>query len=256
MTDWQIYPLTYADQQQHIERSEQFLNTIEPGNSPLLYWSQAQPSALVLGFSQRESVLNPSAHAMGSLPIYTRRAGGSAVLVGPHLLDLDVILPPDSPLVSADIVESYRWFGEAWVAALRLLDVQTRTVSPAEAHALQAQRKGPQTREYESLLARACYGSLSPYEVVAGVQKVVGLCMIRRRRGLLLQAGVILHWETEQLASLLGHTEAEQELLRHGLRQRAVGLDTLARRVISNTEVIRAFEQVVCSDRFSHATTR
>jgi len=92
---------------------------------------------------------------------------------------------------------------------------------------------------------RACYGSLSPYEVVAGQHKVVGLDMIRRRAGSLLQAGVLLHWDTEPLAQLLGHTAEEQYILREGLRERAIGLDTLAKRTVGINEVIVAFEHTV-----------
>ena len=69
--------------------------------------------------------------------------------------------------------------------------------------------------------------------------------MIRRRVGTLLQAGVLLQWQTETLAQLLGHTPQEQALLREGLYERAVGLDTLAGRVIGAEEVIAAFEQVI-----------
>jgi lipoate-protein ligase A len=97
------------------------------------------------------------------------------------------------------------------------------------------------------LLNRACYGSISPYEVVAGQRKVVGLDMIRRRTGTLLQAGVLLQWDTTTLARLLGHTAEEQALLREGLQERAVGLDTLAGRSIGIEETLRAFESVVAT---------
>ena len=246
MINWHIYPLLIADQQTHIEQSEKLLSTMQPGDQPILYWSLADPIGLVLGFSQKQNILNPAAVASLSMPIYHRRAGGTAVLVGPHLLDLDVILPPDHPLLLADLVESYRWLGDIWVAALRQLGVASpRTVSPAEAHLQQALRKQPETSAYEQLMNRACYGSLSPYEVVVGRRKVVGLCMIRRRSGTLLQAGVVLHWETTQLAQLLGHTDQEQELLATGLLERAVGLDTLLGRVITYEEVINTFENYV-----------
>jgi lipoate-protein ligase A len=69
--------------------------------------------------------------------------------------------------------------------------------------------------------------------------------MIRRRSGSLLQAGVLLQWENELLAQLLGHTQEEQAILREGLPERAVGLDTLAGRVVKAEEVIAAFERVV-----------
>ena len=92
---------------------------------------------------------------------------------------------------------------------------------------------------------RACYGTLSPYEVVAGQRKVVGLDMIRRRAGTLLQAGVLLHWDTELLAYLLGHTNEEQHLLRSGLLQRAVGVNTLAGHLVTAEEIREAFEHAL-----------
>jgi len=241
-----------ADQQQHIEESESLLSTVQVADPGILYWSLAETTGLVLGFSQKHIMLNQEELAAQPIPIYHRRAGGTAVLVGSHLLSLDVILPAGHPLVLADIVESYRWFGEAWVAALQQLGLQTRTVSPAEAHAQQALRRRSDTREYELLLNRACYGTLSPYEVVVGQRKVVGLDMIRRRAGSLLQAGVLMQWDTETLARLLGHTEEEQELLRQGLRERATGLDTIAGRNVGIEETIAAFESVVTTIELIH----
>ncbi len=246
-TNWRIYPLSIADQQQHIDRSEKLLATAAPGERATLYWSQAERPGLVLGFSQKPGVLNAQALAAYSLPVYHRKAGGTAVLVSSHLLSLDVILPAGHPLILADIVESYRWFGEAWVAALRTLGLETRSVSVAEAHGQRALLKQPETAQREAILRRACYGSLSPYEVVAGsgLRKVVGLDMVRRRTGSLLQAGVLLRWETETLAQLLGHSPQEQAILREGLRERAIGLDSLAGRAVSAREVIAAFEKVI-----------
>jgi len=246
-TNWRVLPFCIADQQQHIEQSERLLAEIGPGDLPVLYWSRAELEGLVLGFSQKHEMLNPSALAMLKLPIYHRRAGGTTVLVGPHLLSLDVALPADHPLVLSDIVESYRWFGEAWRAALARLGVETRIVPIREVREQRALLKQENTRLRESVLRRACYGSLSPYEVAAEQRKVVGFDMIRRRAGSLLQAGVLLHWDTEILAQLLGHTLEEQEILRKGLVERAVGIDTLAGRVVTAKEVILAFEQVLFS---------
>src|SRR5437763_4990571 len=213
---WHILPLSIADQQQHIDQSEMLLAEATPAQPATLYWSQADPPGIVLGFSQKPTVLNAHALAMHVIPVYHRRAGGTAVLVGAHLLSLDVVLPAQHPLILPDVVESYRWFGEAWVAALRQLGIQTRTIPPNEAHARRALLKQPETRTREALLHRACYGTLSSYEVVTGQRKVVGLDMIRRRVGSLLQAGVLLQWDTEMLAQLLGHTQEEQAVLREG----------------------------------------
>jgi lipoate---protein ligase len=245
MDRWRIFPLAVGDQQQHIDKSEDLFANIQSGERAILYWSIARPAGIVLGFSQTRDILNTDPLSKLTCPVYHRRAGGTAVLVGPSLLSLDVILPAGHPLILPDIVESYRWFGEVWQEALLRLGVSSRTVSPEEAHAQRALRKEAQTRDYELLMNRACYGSLSSYEVVVGRRKVVGFDMIRRRAGSLLQAGVLLSWDTAILAHALGHTEYEQTLLREGLQERAVGLDTLARRTVAAQEVIAAFEEVL-----------
>ncbi len=241
---WSTSPIVVADQQQHIEQSEALF--MQASERSVLYWSLAKPTGLVLGFSQKHNVLNPKALQDGqAIPIYHRRAGGTAVLVGPHLLSLDVFLPAGHPLIMEDVVESYRWFGETWVATLQAIGVQTRIVAIEEAHAQRALLKQPQTQNYERLMHRACYGTLSPYEVVSGQRKVVGLDMIRRRAGTLLQAGVLLHWDTKLLAYLLGHTDEEQRLLEIGLLERAVGVDTLAGRFITAEEIREVFEHTL-----------
>ncbi len=242
---WQVLPLTIASQQYHIDLSEQLLKAALPEEPATFYWSQAEPAGLVLGFAQKHTILNPALAAQ-QFPIYHRRAGGTAVLVGPDLLSLDVMLPAEHPLILPDIVESYCWLGTLWVETLGHLGVEARIVSPQEVHAQRDMLKREQTRERESILTRACFGSLSPYEVVAGQQrKVVGLDMIRRRAGSLLQAGVLLHWEIEPLVELLGHTQEEQAILREELPKRAVGLDMLASRTVTAEEVIEVFEETL-----------
>jgi lipoate-protein ligase A len=242
---WRVLSLTIAPQQYHIDLSEQLLEAALPGEPTTLYWSQAESTGLVLGLSQKESVLNQAALITQPIPLYHRRAGGTAVLVGPYLLSLDIILPAGHPFILPDIVESYRWFGTVWVKTLGSLGVETRLVSPQEAHAQRALLKQEATRSREVILNRACFGSLSSYEVIAEGRKVVGLDMIRRRKGSLLQAGLLLKLDIEPLVELLGQTLEEQAILREGLPERAVGLDTLIGRTVSVMEVISAFEAAI-----------
>ncbi len=237
--------LKIADQQQHIDEHERLIATAEVGQPATLYWSQADSTGLVLGFSQKPAILNQAALAANAIPVYRRRAGGTAVLVGSHLLSLDVMLPAGHPLILADIVESYRWFGEAWVETLRQLGVAARLVLPQEARVQRLLLQQAGTQQQEAILRRACYGATSAYEVVVGQRKIVGLDMLRRKVGSVLQAGLLLTWETEILARLLGHTPEEQVLLREGLRARAVGLDTLIGSEVKAQEIITVFERVL-----------
>ncbi len=240
-----MLPLSLARQQQHIEQSERLLNEVSAGDPPTMYWSMADQPGIVLGFSQKREVLNTVTLAGEQLEVCHRRAGGTAVLVGPGLLSLDVLLPAGHPLILTDVVESYRWFGEAWVETLRHFAVQTRLVLPQEAHAQRVLLKQPSTRDHAQLMQRACYGTLSSYEVAIGQRKLVGLDMIRRRAGSLLQAGLLLHWESDTLARLLGQDNDEQAELRTGLAQCAIGIDEAAGRVIPISEIITTFERVV-----------
>ncbi len=216
-----------------------------PGEPATLYWSQAEAPGVVLGFSQKESILNKTALNTQPIPLYHRHAGGTAVLVGSNLLSLDVILPVGHPLILPDIVESYRWLGSVWVKTLRSLGVDTHLVSPQEAHSQRALLKQEVTRNREAILNRACFGTLSSYEVKAKERKVVGLDMIRRRTGSLLQAGLLLKWDIEPLVGLLGRTPEEQAILREGLPERAIGLDALTGRILSTMEVISTFEEAL-----------
>src|SRR5260370_31750135 len=114
--------------------SERLLSTVSADEPPTLYWSQADPAGLVLGFSQKQDILNPAALAAQQLPIYHRRAGGSAVMVGPGFLRLGVMLPANHSLGLPDIVVSYRWLVEAWAAAPPRPRVYARPVAPGRPH--------------------------------------------------------------------------------------------------------------------------
>jgi lipoate-protein ligase A len=116
------------------------------------------------------------------------------VLWDTGLLALDVVLPRGHPLEGRDVVEGYRWLGDALAGGLRALgapEVEVVQVPRARAAA-------PRPADV------ACFGGLSPYEVLAGGRKVVGLSQARRRGGTLLQAGVLLDLDAARLARVLG----------------------------------------------------
>jgi lipoate---protein ligase len=88
----------------------------------------------------------------------------------------------------------------------------------------------------------ACYGTLSPWEVVVGGRKVVGLSQVRRRAGALLPMGVHLRWEPRPLAALLALPTSARRRLTTDLRTRAAGLDELAGYPVARAAVMAAFE--------------
>ncbi len=170
--DWLVDCLTASAAQEQRWNEEQ-LDTLvtEPR---LRFWRYTEP-ALVLGCGQRANLAQLPDSAIQAL---VRHAGGGAVLTGPWMLSLSVILPPDHPAVGQCILSSYRWLGESLATALhKCWDV------PAKALASHPIRPAHW----------ACFAGLSPWEVVADGRKLVGLAQVRRRTGVLLTAGILVN---------------------------------------------------------------
>ncbi len=140
-------------------------------------------TTLVVGSAQTESSIDRAACAADGIPVIRRGSGGGAVLCDPGLLEVDVALPAGHALLDADVTESYRFLGQAWIDALAAIGIEGRLVTVAEARALPDDRRAA---------ARvACYAGLSPYEVVdPGGRKLVGLCQRRRRGAALFQCSL------------------------------------------------------------------
>jgi lipoate-protein ligase A len=235
---WRRLPLHAAPMSEHLARIEFILGNIATTGRPVLAWYLGTPPALVLGAGQKAPAVDAAAcHATG-VPVYKRPAGGTVVYFSQWNLGQDIFLPPGHPLAGHDIVNAYRWLGETWMTTLHALDLPAHIVSPAEAHA-------PRTRPatHEDMLARlACYGTLSPYEVVIAGRKVIGLDQVRRRAGYLFQAGVLLRWEVERLVALLNVAPADRATLIQVLHERAAGLDEFLGRDMAPEELISLFE--------------
>ncbi len=143
------------------------------------------------------------------LPLVKRGAGGGAVLVGPWLLSASLLLPLDDPRMAAvSVADSYRWLGEAMVAALASFGVQARAVSPAQRIA------APDDLKW------ACFAGVAPWEIVVddpatGVaRKLVGFAQRRSRHGMLLALGALMQpapWRA--MARTLGYPDAQADAL-------------------------------------------
>jgi lipoate-protein ligase A len=208
------------------------LEGMGPDGRPMLSWSTVTAPGLVLGRHAVAPEVDPAAVAAEGVEVLTRSSGGGPVLWDRDLLALDVVLPRGHRLAPDDVVAAYRWLGAALADALTALgvpDVELLTV--ARARAAQA-APGP--------AADACFGGLSPWEVLARGRKVVGLSQTRRRTGALLQAGVPLGLDAARLARLLGRDPAWAR----GLAATAAGVRDLAPDVTAE-DVIEAVEAML-----------
>jgi lipoate-protein ligase A len=204
---WRGLPFDRGSTAEHFARSDALVRLV---TIPSLWWHATETSTLILGAGQRLTWEVENQCLELDVEVVRRQSGGTAVFADPDVLGLDVALPPHHRLVGTDVVENYRWLGEVWVGALRSLGIAARLVEVEDAR--QARKPRPQVA---SALRAACFGTLSPFEVIVGGKKLVGLAQVRRRTGVLLQSVIHLHFDRDQLAALLQpleHTNLADEL--------------------------------------------
>ena len=179
MTEAVLHAVSAVEEQDWNERA-----LLDPLTVPAWrLWTYVQP-AVVLGLSQRALLLRGGNRDVAP-PVIVRGSGGGAVLVGPWMLGVSVALPALHPLVRGGPVASYAWLGRGIVRALEEVGVRSHALSPDALRALHVHRPA-------AAPDWACFGSLSPWEVLAHGRKLVGLAQIRRRQGVLLAAGILL----------------------------------------------------------------
>lgn len=171
-------------------------------------WTYPSP-AIVLGCSQR-SLREDIEHRLGGrADLVDRESGGGAVLTGPWLVSVSVVLPHGHPWVCEGLLESYRRLGQLHVAALEEFGVPARVLPPQEL---------PHTRDSncDSAVNWACFGGLSPWELVStDGRKLVGLAQRKRQTCVLLVAGTLIgavDWSL--LCNVMGHPQDESVLRR------------------------------------------
>jgi lipoate-protein ligase A len=176
----------------------------EPVTEPRVrLWTYRVPG-VVLGCSQtalRERLV--AGHALAG-SVVQRGSGGGAVLTGPWMVSASVVLPPDHPLLGRSTLSSYRWLGALHAGLLRDAGIPAYAIPPEEVR----------LRPGDARLKWACYGGLSPWEVVVGTRKIVGLAQLRRRTGVLMTSGTLIappDWSL--LCGALGQEAADAALL-------------------------------------------
>lgn len=146
-------------------------------------WRYHTPG-IVLGCNQKQMWQTAVQQANGETDISLRMTGGGAVLVGPWMLSLSVVLPNQHPLAIQGLMQTYRWLSELTLLTLQSLGVECEIVYPEDASRLKA----------EPLFSQAdwaCYGGISSWEIISKGKKIVGLSQARKKSGVLLAMGIL-----------------------------------------------------------------
>lgn len=116
--------------------------------------------------------------------VLLRPSGGTAVLAGPWMLSVAVVLPVQHRLAGTKLADAYRWLGLvlAWWLRRHGIDAEVQRLG----------RVAPPGLDW------ACFAGVSPWEICVRGRKIVGLAQARRLQGILLNAGLLLEpvpWE-------------------------------------------------------------
>lgn len=169
-------------------------------------WTYHTP-AVVLGRAQRALRLEIEKRALGQLDILNRDTGGGAVLTGPWLVGVSVVLPHGHALLGRSLGDSYCALAQLHISALATFGVIAQTLVRTELTAK------PEIDTND--LHWACFGCLSPWEVIStDGRKLVGLAQKRNQHGVLLVAGTLISrvaWEL--LCDVTGHADQRDALV-------------------------------------------
>lgn len=201
-------------------------------HTPTIWWHATRQPTLILGPTQGH--FDIAACQQAGILVVQRQAGGTAVYAEGGVLGLDIVVPSGHELASTDILEAYRWLGTVWATSLQSFGIPARPVDIEEA------RSASRTRGTERVIQMACFGSLSPYEVVVSGRKLVGLAQVRRRAGVLFQSAIHLRFDAQRLGGLLPSVSTP-DIVKE-LREVAVGLEEVSPRPITECDVMCAFE--------------
>jgi lipoate-protein ligase A len=233
---WRRLPYSTEPMGRQLALSEAVLGQLGATSAPALRWYIPAERALVIGNGQKPGIASFDACRTANAHLYRRTSGGSSVLVDANLLSLDVLLPADHPLATTDVVRAYQWIGDLWASAVQSLGAaKARAIPTDEVRAIPELAK-------DDPLRLACYGTLSPWEVVVGKRKLVGLCQVRRRPGVLYQTGLHLHFDPKALGALLDLNNTTRKTLGTRLHNAVVALDEAVGHPIPTESVIAAFE--------------
>ena len=191
---------------------EAILGEVLNGNSPpTLRFYAWEPFCLSLGYAQLSDDVDMDRLTQHGWQLVRRRTGGRAILHGDELT-YSVILPPNHPLATGTIVDSYRRLSQALLQGLQLLAVLS--------HAQPKQDKQPNTNQ-----APVCFEVPSDYEITAEGRKLVGSAQMRRRGAVLQHGSLPLYGDITRICDVLRYpSEHERTDAKAQVRSRATTL--------------------------------
>lgn len=216
---------------------EAILNTARQGNVPptlrLYAWN---PACLSLGYAQPISDVDEKRLEEFGWDMVRRPTGGRAILHTDELT-YSVCGPEHEPVLSGDILSSYKRLSAAILAALENIGVGVQALP---------QEKNPVSKTPEPV----CFEIPSNYEITANGKKLVGSAQARRQGGVLQHGTLPLYGDLARIVQVLrfpnpvSRAQAAERLL-----ERATTIQTALGRLVdwqlAADSFIRAFSETL-----------
>jgi len=220
MTTWRVIDSGPGAGAMNMAVDEALLLSCIAGNDgfPTLRFFGWQRPTLSIGIMQGVEAVRLDVCKERDIPLIRRPTGGKAVL-HQHELTYSLVGSDHDPLLSGNVVESYRKISGALLAALASLGVQAELAPP-----------GSYLATSRSDHPAACFEQPADYELSVGGRKLIGSAQARRRGALLQQGSILLAVDLPLLVSVLNYGGLADEVVAENLRQRitsvaeAVGL--------------------------------
>jgi lipoate-protein ligase A len=148
--------------------------------------------ALALGSTQSLDDVDTEAADEANISVFNRHSGGGAVLLeATGSVWIDVVIPNTDPLWNDDVALATHWLGQVWLDTLDDLGVDDASMHVGS---LAATPMSPVL----------CFAGVGPGEILVGGNKVIGISQRRTRDAARFQCSVLLDWDPELHARLLG----------------------------------------------------
>lgn len=186
---------------------------------PTLRFFAWEPPCLSLGYTQPVSEVDRARLAARGWDLVRRMTGGRAILHTDELT-YSVALTADNPIVTADIVESYRRLSGALLAGLQRLGVNPQADKRTDGHS------GPST-------GPVCFEVPSHYEITIDGKKLIGSAQVRKFGAVLQHGSLPLGGDITRICDALVYDDDyRREVVRERVRRRAATLEDALHTVI------------------------
>ncbi len=181
---WMVHTIAGPVQQlQDLENPHDLIRTVRV--------MQPESSAVALGSSQRNEVIDRERAISAGLRIARRRSGGGVVLIVPgQQAWVEFLVPRGDPLWNDDIVRASFWVGDIWCETLAAVGMPGGTVHRGRS-------------EVGDWSDTVCFAGMGPGEVRVDGRKVMGLSQRRSRDWTRIQTMVHTVWDPETLVGVL-----------------------------------------------------